>query len=378
MVSAGRIHLLNFSRRFAVTAVFFLAPLHFHALGFSGWQIGLAVFGFAAAPLIFSFPMGWINDRISMGGVIRAAWGALVCLLALMSSARGLLPMAALYLGLGVANNALDVSINSLYFKDESKGDQNRKYGVYAFWGALGPAAGVLTGGVLMNIADFRAFTLVLAGFLAVASLACRRLGEEKFAAVPAAEYLKGLFRRKTLLFTLLLFIIALHWGAEGTVYSLFLKDHFGLGPLALSIYISGALFLLSLAALFVGHIPYNPDVNRKLFLTGMVLSGAGHMLMILGDVRLSFFFRVVHEIGDGLMGALVFLYIAGLFDRRNIGGGAGIILSVQTAGHMTGSLVFPALGQHFGLPAVFLVSGALLLANAVLGSFVFRNDRYD
>ncbi|MDW7759749.1 MAG: hypothetical protein SCM96_03815 [Acidobacteriota bacterium] len=44
----------------------------------------------------------------------------------------------------------------------------------------------------------------------------------------------------------------------------------------------------------------------------------------------------------------------------------------------MTGALVFPALGQYVGLPAVFLVSGALLLANAVFGLFVFRNDRYD
>ena len=40
MVSESRIHLVNFCRKLAVNAVFFLVALHFLKLGFKGWQIG--------------------------------------------------------------------------------------------------------------------------------------------------------------------------------------------------------------------------------------------------------------------------------------------------------------------------------------------------
>ncbi len=101
----------------------------------------------------------------------------------------------------------------------------------------------------------------------------------------------------------------------------------------------AGAYLALALAAFLVSRLKYDPIVNGRLFLLGMTLSGLGLVLMTRGDVRLSFLFRVMHEGGDGLMGAFVVLYISRLFEKKTIGGSAGILTALQTSGHMAGSL---------------------------------------
>jgi len=67
----ARIHFINFARTLTVTSIFFLIPLHFLKIGFNGMQIGVIISMFALAPLLISFPTGWVNDRFSMAGVIR-------------------------------------------------------------------------------------------------------------------------------------------------------------------------------------------------------------------------------------------------------------------------------------------------------------------
>jgi MFS family permease len=65
----ARIHFINFARTLTVTSILFLIPLHFLKIGFNGMQIGVIISMFALAPLLISFPTGWINDRFSMAGV---------------------------------------------------------------------------------------------------------------------------------------------------------------------------------------------------------------------------------------------------------------------------------------------------------------------
>jgi MFS family permease len=169
MTEIHRVHLVNVIRKLSVTTVFFLAPLHFLELDFDGLAVGLIVSGYAAAPLLFAFPTGWINDRFSMKRVIAAGLLATVLALALIAFARDVPSMAALFLLLGVANIVLDVSINSLYFKDESEANPNKKYGVYIFWMSAGPPAGLLLGAGLAKIADFRTMALAFAAVTAAA-----------------------------------------------------------------------------------------------------------------------------------------------------------------------------------------------------------------
>ncbi|MGZ5479534.1 MAG: MFS transporter, partial [Candidatus Aminicenantales bacterium] len=166
----GRVHLVNFIRTMAVTTVAFLAPLQFLKLGFDGVAIGVIVALFASAPIIFSFPTGWMNDRLSMKKVIIGGLTAMSLTIVAVGFVRSVVPMAAVFLLLGVANSALTVSINSLYYKDGAEPDSNRKYGNFIGWLSLGPPAGLLLGSVLTQVAGFRTLLWSLAGLTALAT----------------------------------------------------------------------------------------------------------------------------------------------------------------------------------------------------------------
>jgi hypothetical protein len=130
----------------------------------------------------------------------------------------------------------------------------------------------------------------------------------------------------------------------------------------------AGAYLALSIAAFVVSRLKDDPVRNRRLFLLGMTLSGLGLVLMTVGDIRLSFLFRFIHEGGDGLMGAFVVLTISRLFEKRTIGGSAGILTALQTSGHMAGSMIFAWLGFRAGLHVPMIVAGLILLANTAFG----------
>jgi MFS family permease len=377
MVPQKLIHLINFSRKLTINAVFFLVPLYFLRIGFEGWQIGLVTSFYAFAPLLFSFPTGWLNDRVSIREVIHAALALLSLLFFLMSRVHQFLPMAFIFLFLGLANNALDVSINNFYYKDETHIDQNKKYSRLVFWQSLGSAAGPFLGGIVIATWNFPTLFIIFAFFLIILQVVVRPLNRVRFEVIPLKVYRTNLLNKKTILFSIMIFVVGLHWGVEGTVYSPFLKKYFNLTTFDVSLYISLSLLALAFSSFFVGLIKHDIRVNKKLFLFSMLLSGSGLILMVNPSLSLSFLFRVIHEIGDGFLGALVVLFISRLFQRASIGGSSAILLAVMTLGHMVGALVFSAMGFHFGLMYPFLVAGLLLVANAVFGQYCFRTIEY-
>ena len=375
MSGMRRVHIVNFIRTMAVTTVAFLAPLRFIELGFDGVAIGLVVALFASAPIVFSFPTGWLNDRLSMKKVILGGLVSMSLAIAAAGFVRSAAPMAAVFLLLGVANSAINVSINSFYYKDTTEPDSNRKYGNFIGWLSLGPPAGLLLGSVLTGVAGFRALLWAMAGLTALATLAVGGFGDEKFAAVAVREYRFTIFNKRTLLFSAFLVLLALHWGTELTVYGPFLRSRFVLSDSGVALYMAGAYLALSLAAFLVGRLKDDPGRNRRLFLLGMVLSGAGLVLMTVGDLRLSFLFRFIHEFGDGLMGVFVVLTVSRLFEKKTIGGSAGILTALQTSGHMAGSLAFSWLGFRAGLQVPMIVAGIILLGNAVFGLYAVPRE---
>ena len=377
MVSQRLIHLINFSRKLAISAVFFLVPLYFLKIGFNGWQIGLVTSLYAFAPLLFSFPTGWLNDRVSIKEIIHASLALLSLLFFLMSRVHQFLPMAFIFLFLGLANNTLDVSINNLYYKDETDIDQNKKYSRLVFWQSLGSAAGPFLGGIVLTSWSFPTLFIVFAFFLVCLQVFVRPLNQVRFGIVPLKVYKSNLLNKKTILFSIMIFVVGLHWGVEGTVYSPFLKRYFNLSTFDLSLYISLSLLALAFSSFLIGLIKHDVRVNKRLFLFSMLLSGSGLILMVNPRLSLSFLFRVIHEIGDGFLGALVVLFISRLFERESIGGSSAILLAVMTFGHMVGALFFSSLGFHFGLIYPFLVAGLLLVANSAFGHYCFRTIDY-
>jgi MFS family permease len=377
MSTLGLVHSINFSRKLAVNAIFFLIPLHFLNLGFQGWQIGVITSLYAFAPFLFSFPVGWMNDRFSIKEVVHGGLAMHSLLFLLLSRTRHFLPMAMILLLLGIANNALDVSLNSLYYKDETEPNPNRKYSRLVFWQSLGTAFGPLLAGFVLASGSFPALFLAFAIFLLFLHFLVRPLNQVRFEVVPLRVYKSNLLRKNTVLFSVMIFVVGLHWGVEGTVYSPFLKTYFNLSTLSLSLYISLSLLALALASFLIGFLKNEPRLNRRVFLLSMVLSGGGLILMVNPSLPLSFLFRVIHEMGDGFLGALIVLFISRLFRRESIGGSSALLLTVMTSGHMVGAVFFSSLGFHFGLVYPFLVGGLLLVANAGFARFCFRKVEY-
>jgi len=308
--------------------------------------------------------------KVILGGLL-----AMAVLIAAVGYIRSVAPMAAAFLLLGIANNAINVSINSFYYKHDSGGDPNRKYGRFVGWLSLGPPAGLVLGSLMIRIAGFRSLLWAMAALAVLVVPAVRGLGEERFAAISLREYRFGIFNKRTLLFSAFLVLLALHWGTEGTVYGPFLRTRFGLGDAGVAFYMAGAYLALALAAFLVGRLAYDPVRNRRLFLLGMVLSGAGLVLMTVGDLRLSFLFRFLHEGGDGLMGAFVVLTISRLFEKKTIGGSAGILTTLQTSGHVAGSFAFAWLCFLAGLQVPMFVVGIILRANAAFGLYAMPRE---
>ena len=373
----GRIHLLNFLRKLSVTSILFLAPLHFLAIGFNGWEIGAVLSFWAVAPLLMSFPIGWINDRVSMAGVIRIGLLIQALCLAGLAATRSFPLTAALFLLSGASNNALDVSIQSLFYKDETEMDQNRKYGLYMFWMALGPAVGILAGAVVMKFADYPTLLLGFAAIVFVLFLTVRGFEGQAFHAVSMRDYGRDLLRPRTFAFVVFVFLLAIHWSVEGTVYGPFLEKGLGLSGMGAPLYIAAGLFVLAFSALFVARGEFRPAHNKRRMLLAMAASGAGLMLMTLRPAGLSFGFRIVHEIGDGALGVFISVFISRLFARKSIGGSAGLVLSIQVLGQMAGALVLAPLGFRYGLEIPFLVAGGLLILNTLYGALIFRRIEY-
>ena len=108
-----------------------------------------------------------------------------------------------------------------------------------------------------------------------------------------------------------------------------------------------------------------------------MVLSGAGMILTVTGNVFLSLGFRILHEIGDGVAGALVAVYISRLFAKRSIGGSAALLLAAEILAKMLGAMTLAPLGFRFGLQIPFYIAGGLLVADSIYGAFLFRRLEY-
>jgi len=377
MATVRTVHALNFLRKFVINSVLFFSPLYFMSLGWTGWRTGLAVSAFAFAPILVSFPTGLVNDRFAIKGVIRAAVLAQAGVVAALAWTRTFPLAVFLFLLLGVTNNALDVSVNSLYYKDESQFDQNRKYGLFAFWMAFGMSVGVLASGALSQFSGFRAVYVVDALVLLSGLFLLRSLDHEKFEAVPLRAYGRSLARMKTFLFSVFVVVLALHWGLETTIYSPFLRTYFKLGDLKLALYITIPFLFLALTALVFSRLRFDERLNRKLVPVAMAMSGIGLILMVQPNVYISLAFRILHEIGDGLLAALVVLFVSRLFERRTIGGSAGLLVALQVGGHACGALLFSSLGARAGLPAAFYVAGAVLVANALFGYVIFDRQRY-
>jgi MFS family permease len=369
---------LNFFESFIVNFIVWFLPLLFVDLGFSGLEIGILVSVFTVVSLLTSFPIGVINDRLSIREAILAGFLLLAIFLFGIFTVKGFWPFLLFYAIGGLGGNMVYVSVRGLTMKVAGRKDRGKRIGIFQFAATLGGAAGSLLGGLLLYMLNFN-LTIVAGAmlmlFMALLSLSVPRMKIERF---PLIEYGRSVLKKPVLIFILPLFLFGMHWGAELTSYSLFLKNNLGLDLFWSGLYMGLSLVPMALAAYVAGRrIQGNGGLVKMIFFSGILLSGLMHILMVVPNPQLSFIFRTIHEIGDGMVMVSYYVILSGMFRKKSISGETGLAHTITTLGSVAGALAFGIMGPALGYGMPFVVSGVLsLVCLAFLAAFWGRSAR--
>ena len=76
----------------------------------------------------------------------------------------------------------------------------------------------------------------------------------------------------------------------------------------------------------------------------------------------MSFFFRLIHGVGDALIFVIFFLGIFRLFRIERMGGNTGLMNMTTMLGMVAGSLIYSPIGESYGYGVPIWISGVLTL----------------
>jgi MFS family permease len=359
-----------------ISCIYFLLPLYLKgSLNFSGGQIGLLYAVLSLNAILVSFPVGVIGDRYPARILTRVGLTATAASLWGLAHIKSFWPFLAVFLGFGLSIQLFRLSLDTLLFK-ETRVDAPRRFGQYNAMRMGGMLVGVLLGGVAYYWLDF---TLTLELFSLGALLLIPptvRLPLTRGVRTGLFEYGRDFLAAPVLFFVSWLFLFTLHWGAEVTSLSLFLKHNLGLSPLGVGSYMAGEFGVVGLTAYLYGRF-WAGRLKPLTFLSlALIFSGTGHICMTYPNLAWSFAWRAVHGFGDGLILMETYTTITRLFHVDRIGGNASLISLTTTMGVFAGSLIFGPVGATYGYQVPLIVSGAISLALLPLAYAGLREPR--
>jgi len=173
-------------------------------------------------------------------------------------------------------------------------------------------------------------------------------------------KYKKDIFRPKVLFLLVIVFLFAIHFGAESTSYGLFLEKTLGLPKKFIGLYMGSAIFLMGIWSVIFSKMLEKIRVKSLLF-TGLILSSLGHILMTVQDPIYSFIFRTLHEAGDAAMFVFFAYGITKLFNLERMGGNTGVITFTTIIGATIGSFTFGPMGAKFGYNVPLVATGIVV-----------------
>jgi MFS family permease len=358
---------LNFIKQMIVCFTFFFIPLLLFDLGFDGLQIGILMSTFTIVTLFSSFPIGIINDRLSIKYVIITGMLLESLFFAGLYAFSDFWLIVPIFMAGGLGGNMIDTSIRSLTFKALDPRKKGKRLGIYQLASTGGSGVGIVMGGILLYSMNFGSVLLISAGAFLFMALLSYLISEAKIERFPLAEYKSIILKKSTAIFLLPLFLFGVHWGAEQTSFSLFLREELGLGLVASGIYIGVPVLILAAISLLTGMRIDRTGSNRATFFLGIIISGFGHIFMAHPFVPISFLSRVVHEIGDALAMVSWNVSFYKIFKVDRVAGETSMAYTIMIMGGVLGSLVFGPIGFAYGFQWPFIASGVLSLISFVI-----------
>ncbi|VVB58563.1 Major Facilitator Superfamily protein [Candidatus Anstonella stagnisolia] len=361
---------LMFSKTFVSNATRFYLPLFFVSMGLAGWQNGVLLSIASLCALLFSFFSGYISDTFSTKKAISAGILLLFLFNIGMLFAQGFFTVLPLMLFAGFGSTLLLICADAYILKIKTK-KEGEKFGKSSFSNFMGSATGLFVLGALLFFFNFHAIFAFNALVLCVVYLRSRSLDEIKVSEQHPHHYMRDFSNRPMLLISIVLFLMALHWGAEATSYALFLKTNLGLDALGSGLYMSIPIVILAFAAFLTGKQVDKPkfNVTHWLFL-GMLLSGLFHILMTVPILPFSFAMRIFHEIGDAIIDVIVYVGLSKVLPSKRLAGGFGLLISIMLFGEFAGTLIFGYLGGIYGYAFPLAASGAITLLSLCIAYY--------
>ena len=347
-------------------------PLYLESLGFTHFQISFLISLFSLFPLLLVIPFGMFSDRISPKGLIVLGIFLISLFSLLVSFFDSFRAFLLLFLVGGVGTSIFLVSCSSLYYKLLGGGNRGRKLGFFSSVGMLGYGTGPLLGSLLLGILDLQnLFTFIF--FMALPFLGLSFfLMDVRPEPFRLRMYRKDLSRFEVLILVGITFLIAIHFGAERTSLSLFLKFNAGVAEDRIGIIFFCVGITLALVIFVLGFLS---DIhgNLKTFLfLGLIISGTFNIAMLLVQ---GFFaaltVRLLHVVGDSAYLIAQRIAISNLFTSNRIGGNIGVLNTTTTLGSFVGAIMS---GMVPGYVYPFVISGVLSLFGA-FALFFLRPD---
>ena len=346
-----------------ISSVYFLLPLYLKgALNFSGWQIGVLYAVLSLNSLIVAFPVGVTCDRYPARILSQLGLVGMALSLGGMAGVERFWPFLQVFWAFGLSTQLFRQSLDILLYKDP-RGQEVDRFGHFNAARMGGMMVGALLAGALAYVWNFPATLLIFGVLVGLLLIPSRRLPLTRGVRASLKDYGRDVLTRPVLFFITWLFLFTLHWGAEGTSLSLFLKHDLGLSPLGVGVYMAGEFGVVSATAYLYGRY-WAGRLSPMAFLTvALTLSGLGHILMVQPPLGWSFIWRAIHWLGDGLILMETYTTVSRLFHVDRIGGNAGLISLATTLGVFAGSLLYGPMGAAWGYQWPLIISGITSLA---------------
>jgi MFS family permease len=333
-------------------------------MGFSGWQIGLLIGANSLTALLTTLPMGVSNDLYISRRLILISLIVLALTYFMISFSSLFFILMITFVLLGIFTGLAQISIKSLIYKTSGEGKKGKYFSIMAFAEDSGIAIGSLIGGLLLVKFSYSAiFRITALLFILIAPVVffLPKTGTQIF---KPASYRKELIRKDVIFFSVITFLYSYHWGAEKTVYTLFLKESLNFSQGGIGIFLGITVSVLALSTLFYGKMLDMEIASlKKLIVTGLWLSSVGHIFLALSETQFqAYLFRMIHELGDASFMLFSYVMTSNLFRKSRIGGGSGFISQVAVAGTFTGSMASGIIFQHFGTRIPMIAAGAFSL----------------
>ncbi len=349
-------------RYFFQCLTFFYIPIYLLNIGLNGFEIGALIGLFAITALFASFFIGILSDRTPIKNIIIAGFLISTLFYFLITLTNNFILLVLIFFLGGIGSNLIDIPVPALIYKTLDQKRSGTSIGTYYLITTIGSAFGFLLGGILLDIISFTTiFKISAIAFLIITPIGYF-ITKNKTYKSNIEKYKTDLYKTKVFFFVIIVFLFTLHWGAEQSVYSLYLTKTIGLTTTGAGIFIGIPIIFLGIGQYLVGNNLDKKLKPRTALYSGLILSGIGHIGLSYPYLTSAFLFRIIHEIGDAFLIIFVMVSIYKLFPRARIGGLSAIMFTVMIFGRFVGSLIFAPIGTSLGYGIPLAVSGAIML----------------